>query len=291
MNKFGLQFEGKLIIQGKITCITGLHIGASDQPYEIGGMDNPVIRDPLTDMPYIPGSSLKGKIRSLLEWSHKHEDGQTCVDWSLKEGKGQKCEPCKCGECDVCIVFGTSVDREAGKSSEPEKGKEGFNGPTRLTVRDAFLPEDLREGDIEVEEVEKMIEVKAENAIDRLTSAANPRTMERVSAGTEFVFDMIFDIYHEEDKQERIGLLFNGLRLLEDSSLGGGGTRGSGHVKLGITSIVYRDWNYYMKNGQEKHVVDALRSIDDVLKLDWTKELGGAEAPVQSAGTGYHENI
>ena len=55
-------------LEGTITLKTGLHIGAGDTEMRIGGTDNPVVKNPLDNRPYIPGSSLKGKIRSLLEW-------------------------------------------------------------------------------------------------------------------------------------------------------------------------------------------------------------------------------
>lgn len=62
-------FQGKFIISGILECVTGTRIGGTQEKFEIGGIDNPVIKDPLTDLPYIPGSSLKGKLRHLLEWA------------------------------------------------------------------------------------------------------------------------------------------------------------------------------------------------------------------------------
>src|SRR3989338_11494456 len=55
-------------ITGIMQCVSGLRIGGSKDTIEIGGMDNPIIRNPLDKFPYIPGSSIKGKMRSLLEW-------------------------------------------------------------------------------------------------------------------------------------------------------------------------------------------------------------------------------
>ncbi|WP_297499767.1 type III-A CRISPR-associated RAMP protein Csm3, partial [Thermococcus sp.] len=60
-------FYGKVVIRGRIKALTGLHIGSQRDVSEIGGIDNPVIKDPHTGLPYIPGSSLKGKLRSLFE--------------------------------------------------------------------------------------------------------------------------------------------------------------------------------------------------------------------------------
>ena len=65
-------------ITATIEIVTGLHIGGNNDEIKIGGIDNPVIKNPLTNEPYIPGSSLKGKIRSLIEWQFNAmtEDGK-----------------------------------------------------------------------------------------------------------------------------------------------------------------------------------------------------------------------
>ena len=105
-------------ITGKILLRTGLHIGGGSETIQIGGMDNPIIKSPLNDYPYIPGSSLKGKMRSLLEWKYdKSPDGN----------------PCKCSQCDICKIFGTSGSEESTL------------GPTRIIVRDAHLTEKSRD--------------------------------------------------------------------------------------------------------------------------------------------------
>ncbi|KAF5430047.1 CRISPR-associated protein Csm3 [Candidatus Methanomarinus sp.] len=93
-----IQFQGNLVITGKILCETGLHIGGVSESIEIGGLENIVIRDPKTGLPFIPGSSLKGKMRSLLELSDKD------ASRNIIENKG---EPCKCGKCAPCKIFGT----------------------------------------------------------------------------------------------------------------------------------------------------------------------------------------
>lgn len=114
-----MKLSGIKKINGKIEVVTGLHIGASNENIEIGGLDNPVIKDPLpgSNAPYIPGSSLKGKLRSLYE---------------IKEGRFSKDgKPCDCAKCEVCAVFGTSA---ANRPAEL--------GPTRIVVRDARLSEE-----------------------------------------------------------------------------------------------------------------------------------------------------
>src|SRR5574341_2073027 len=112
-------FSGKYIIKTDLRCLTGLHIGGTDEGFEIGGMDNPVIKDPITGYPYIPGSSLKGKMRSLLEWADNKVSIETDNNGKLK-GK-----LCKGGSCDICIVFGCSASTSA-------------NDARRLIVRDSF---------------------------------------------------------------------------------------------------------------------------------------------------------
>jgi len=227
-----LGFQGKYIISGKIHCKTGLHIGGTTEGFEIGGIDNPVIRDPLTELPYIPGSSLKGKLRHLLEWSLGK------VELHPKHGTYTAHF---CGECEACRLFGPSSDDHEVRLR---------SGPTRLTVRDSFPTKDA------VEEWDRRLgegiytEVKTENAINRVTSEANPRSMERVPAGSEFNFQMIVDIYHENDK-ELLKSLFTAMALLEDSSLGGSGSRGHGRVEFRDVEVRFRPVEYYTTGDEE----------------------------------------
>jgi len=196
-------------LTGTIACETGLRIGGSKEDIEIGGMENPIIRHPITDEPYIPGSSLKGKVRSLLEQKY-----------GLVTSRG---EPCGCGECIVCRVFG------------PHKNPRHELGPTRILVRDADLTADSRDR-LERAKEEKSIfyaEVKTENIINRLTGTAeHPRTVERVPAGTEFDFEIAVRIFERDDEAEIMGLIEEGLSLLEQDYLGSSGSRGYGKVKL-----------------------------------------------------------
>ncbi len=141
--------------------MTGLHIGASNETIEIGGLDNPIIKDPLPgkNEPYIPGSSLKGKLRSLIQI----KEGRF-----VNEGR-QKGNPCSCGkkDCPVCPVFGTSA------ANRPDD-----LGPTRIVVRDSHLSEYWQD---KFAKGELPMEVKYENAIDRITGIANPRPIETCS--------------------------------------------------------------------------------------------------------------
>lgn len=264
------KFSGKYIIKADLRCITGLHIGGTDEGFEIGGMDNPVIKDPITGYPYIPGSSLKGKMRSILEWA----------DAKVKFGTDKNGNPtgklCDCGTCDICIVFGCSAATSAKE-------------PTRLTVRDSFpkglfdsngnmLSEDQRTGIIAEWRAnlgEKIYtEVKTENAIDRLTSEANPRPMERVPANSVFEVEMLFDLYKDDDVK-KLKKVFEGMEILEDSSLGGGGSRGSGKVIFENFKIAKRGLKYYTEgsdeapiklNGNIKSARDIFQNFEKIFK-------------------------
>lgn len=276
------KFSGKYIIKANLRCITGLHIGGTDEGFEIGGMDNPVIKDPMTGYPYIPGSSLKGTMRSLLEWTTIRQNNLTCTEYQVEEFENKRkklieeiqsetnenrkreiveklnkmmlsVKPCDCGSCDICVVFGCSAATSAKE-------------PTRLTVRDSF-PQGLFDSNGNRQDEDKMTkgtisdwrrtlgekiytEAKTENAIDRLTSAANPRSMERIPADSVFEVEMIFDLYKDDDVS-RMKKIFEGLVLLEDSSLGGGGSRGSGKVRFEEIQIKKRDLGYYTNRSNE----------------------------------------
>ncbi len=230
----------------------GLHIGGATEGFEIGGVDNPVIRDPLTEWPYIPGSSLKGKLRHLLEWSlgrNEHTGEPHHFTQDHKPTGEPTFKPCSCSRCEACLLFGVTPQ----KGVQPSKEKQGewhVTGPTRLTVRYAFpAPETI---DLWRKYLGEKIytELKTENAIDRVTSEANPRTMERVPAGSEFDFEMVFDVYQDEDKK-LLGSLFSAMHLLENSALGGSGTRGHGKVKFVDLKVIDRSKDYYLCKANE----------------------------------------
>lgn len=207
-------------IKGKILVKTGLHIGAGNDRVEIGGMDNPIIRNPLTREPYIPGSSIKGKMRSLLEW--KLDKINKIEDHSHKIG-----DPCSCGkaDCPICRVFG---------SANNSKGADKSKGPTRIIVRDAVLTNEWSE---KFKQGKALIEEKSENSLNRITAVANPRPIERVVPGVEFEFEIAYRIIDDgdcgkKDKDFFDSVVLEGLRLLQNDYLGGGGTRGNGQIEF-----------------------------------------------------------
>ncbi len=221
-----MKLEKKIFVKGEIVAVTGLHIGGSNQGLAIGGADSPVIRDPLSLVPYIPGSSLKGKMRSLLEKQ---------LDQISKGG------PCDCGDCVICKIFGTSAN----------KAKE----PGRLIVRDAFMSESSKKILEENTNTDMpFTEVKTEATIDRITSEANPRQLERVPAGTSFLFEFVLDIYAGDDDTVLLQYVEQALHLVEDDYLGGSGSRGSGQIRIMWDDIKksYKDREAYEKDNQEK---------------------------------------
>lgn len=224
-----IKLQGRLFIGFEIRVSTGLHIGGSSGGIEIGGMDNPILRDPMTNVPFIPGSSLKGKIRSLLE----KQLGLT-PNRRIGQCKIHVCETQEAySKCPVCQVFGVPA-------------KIDFNLPTRLVVRDILL------SDQSAKELEALpldapyTEVKTEVAIDRITSAANPRPVERVPAGAIFgPGEMVYTMYSCQDngcnmEVGNLSPLFEGMALLEHDYLGGMGSRGSGKVVFTNINIELR---------------------------------------------------
>jgi CRISPR-associated protein Csm3 len=249
-----LQFKGKYLITVDLKCETGLHIGGSSEGLEIGGVDNPVIKDPVTEEPYIPGSSLKGKLRHLMEWSlgkiekHPKHDSYTAHS---------------CGECDPCVIFGVASD----DTKVREKA-----GPSRLTVRDAFLTKEGKDKLVASLGEDLFTEIKIENTLDRVTSDANPRPMERVPRDASFQVEMVFDVYRMEDKA-RLNSLFAAMHLLENSSLGGSGSRGHGKIKFENMRMEFRSVNFY-QNGDEaqkvKNIPSSLKELVSAFdKIDW----------------------
>src|ERR1700720_580781 len=178
-----LKLIGKLLLEGELHCEAGLHVGAGNGWLEIGSSDNPVIKDAF-GRPYIPGSSRRRRLRSLLE-------------------EGSRL---------------TAYDAPLDPESITPQMRENLDG--------------------------ELTEVKSENAVDRITSQANPRTLERAPAGAKFKFRMVMDVLCEEEKP-LVARLAEGLRLLEDDALGGGGSRGNGRVGFAGLNLAWRGKDYY----------------------------------------------
>jgi CRISPR-associated protein Csm3 len=243
-----LQLVGKLILSGDLHCETGLHIGAGKGSLEIGGADNPVVKDAF-GLPYIPGSSLRGKVRSLLENAMGLTTPAELVYLSKRRGQEVRIHQSDRPDDEICLLFG----RSPGRVEKVEGGETGDNraaSPARLTIYDAPLDQESITAQMRENLDDEITEVKSENAIDRITSQANPRTLERVPAGARFKVRMVLDVLCEEDKALAARVI-EGLRLLEDDALGGGGSRGSGRVRFGNLKLIWRNREFYSAGGDE----------------------------------------
>ncbi len=246
-----LKFIGKLILEGEMHCVTGLHIGAGKGSLEIGGADNPVVKDAF-GRPYVPGSSLRGRLRSLLEQATGMAVPSELVFLSKRKGQEVRIHQSDRPGDEVCLLFGRSPGRLEKTTGESLNSSAAT--PARLAVCDAPLDETSISESMRENLDDELTEVKSENAIDRITSQANPRTLERVPAGARFHVRMVLDILCEEDKA-LLSSLMEALRLLEDDSLGGGGSRGSGQIRFSGLGLRWRNREFYAAGGQEAELI------------------------------------
>jgi CRISPR-associated protein Csm3 len=263
-----LKLIGKLILSGDLHCETGLHIGAGKGSLEIGGADNPVVKDAF-GLPYIPGSSLRGRIRSLLENAWGLTSPAELVYLSKRRGQEVRIHQSDRADDEICLLFGRSPGRMERVEGEAIDSKSA--SPARLTIYDSPLDPDSITAQMRENLDDEITEVKSENAIDRITSQANPRTLERVPAGARFRLRLVVDILCDEDKVLPAKVL-EGLRLLEDDALGGGGSRGSGRVRFSNLKITWRDRAFYSDGGDESE----LAAGPDLAQVQTALKSGGA---------------
>ncbi len=250
-----IEFLGNIFLRGKIEVLTGLHIGVSKENLEIGGVDSPVIRDPRTQFPYIPGSSLKGKLRTLLAYhlGKADQDPPKNKDYFDLKSPLQR-------------IFG--IPAEVGGNSD------GF-GPTRLIVRDSHPDKDTELMWKNMDSELMYTEFKPENTINKITSAATPRFLERVVKGSKFNFEIIYGLYTltnvEMQDTEFFKDLILSMKLLEHSTLGGSGSRGYGKISFKleepyiVKKIDYEEATETFKN--------SLKSIDTTFNSATTLRL------------------
>ncbi len=245
-----LKLIGKLILEGEIHCETGLHIGAGKGSLEIGGADNPVVKDS-HGRPYVPGSTLRGRVRALLEQATGMAIPSELVFLSKRKGQEVRIHQSDRPDDEICILFG----RSPGRMEKVGGGEldSNYATPARLSVFDAPLVTESITPQMRETLDDELTEVKSENAIDRITSQANPRTLERVPAGARFRIRMVVDLLCPEDAALPT-LLVQGLRLLEDDTLGGGGSRGSGRVRFGDLKLTWRGKDYYASGAPEREI-------------------------------------
>ena len=222
------QLTGITTIEATLELVSGLRIGAGDSEMRIGGVDNTVMRHPHTQAPYIPGSSLKGKMRSLLEWRSGAVKEAPLGYQDLQNASGAT----QAEVLRILQLFGISGDAKLGKEMEAI-------GPSRLSFWDCNLQADWEK---EIRDNNQMLtEVKSENRINRISGVAeHPRQTERVPAGARFAFRLSLKRL-AGDGDELLNTVLQGLKLLELDSLGGSGSRGYGKVKFVSLAIDGKD--------------------------------------------------
>jgi CRISPR-associated protein Csm3 len=289
------QLIGKIKITSVLKVKTGLHIGGSGDNLDIGGLDKAVIRDPLTNQPYLPGSSIKGKLRSILELFlneplnrvtysggqplYRHEC-DTTESWLLNNSNGANpITHVGASNCPVCRVFGsTGNSKTVLQSSQDPKTVRGHNYPARLIVRDAHMLEASAQKLEAIDTGLYMTEWKFENGLDRITAAANPRQVERVPAGAEFHFEVVYSVemlqlqYLEEDLKN----LMIALAILEDDSLGGHGSRGYGKVEFSQIKFFPRSRTQYQRGEYTKTASFGYGDLEEFFK-----EFGNATSQIR----------
>ena len=249
-----LKLIGKLILEGGLECRTGLHIGAGKGSLEIGGADNPVVKDSF-GLPYVPGSSLRGRLRSLLEQSTGMAVPSELVYVSRRKGQEVRIHQSDRPDDEICLLFGRNPGR-VERVSGGEASESASATPARLTIYDAPLVPESITPQMRENLDDELTEVKSENAVDRITSQANPRTLERVPSGARFHFRLVLDVLCEEDRV-LLARVVEGLRLLEDDSLGGGGSRGSGRVAFSGLKLTWRNRAFYSSGAAEQDLLAA----------------------------------
>ncbi|MGB9840564.1 type III-A CRISPR-associated RAMP protein Csm3 [Thermovenabulum sp.] len=252
--------KGKYIINFDIVAKTGLHIGASNNTMDIGGVDNAVIKDE-KGRPYIPGSSLKGKMRALMEYTEGLVSPENLIYSKESKEEPIRIHMCDKFDCAVCNIFG----RNHGKHKSINGNESVYENvtPTRLMVRDAKLDENSITEEMKDNIDMEWTEVKYENNLDRITSAANPRQTERVPAGAKFKGEMVLNVLNEEGTMY-LKKLIQAMKLLEDDYLGGQGSRGYGKIKFENITISFRDKGYYEEGKEEKKLVEKAKDLSEI---------------------------
>ncbi|MDI6832652.1 MAG: type III-A CRISPR-associated RAMP protein Csm3 [Bacteroidales bacterium] len=228
------KLSGKIIISGEIIVQTGLAIGGNKAGIEIGALDNPVIKTH-KGIPFIPGSSLKGKLRSLLARAAGSDSVESDIEifnLSNDELKNKNIQPIY-KHIAPLFGYGAGEGKIQGNADKTAENRNNRKGEALLKVRDAFIKQ-------ETDGNEKFTEEKMENSIHRVTGVANPRPIERVLPGTVFSLDMYLDVYNNEDALQQLELLDLAFQLLTDDYLGGGGSRGNGKVEFKNFKITYK---------------------------------------------------
>lgn len=273
---------GKVFFRGNIALETGLHIGGSQESMQIGGVDNPVIKDSANNLPYIPGSSLKGKFRSTLEKFGERVKDNRKEKLSFNRNIGtfrnkvfiHCCDDAEYAiNCDVCRIFGSSGDDRSMPKTQKDKAQ---NLPSLLTVRDALLDQRL------IVPSSQFTETKMETGVDRKNMAANPRKLERVLPANKFNFELIYSVeafgrtakdFPEQNLRKDLNNILTCIEIIQSEGLGGNTSRGYGKVGFTFTEFMGRSLNYFDgkhdrqegKANSEFAISEARKQIDKII--------------------------
>lgn len=213
--------------------------------------DNPIVRNARGE-PIIPGSSLKGVMRSNLDVIyHKDKLQKLIEDKPIGYKKRYGALICENKDCWVCRVFGRPAHDE-------------HREPTRLRVEDCLLDRDSVK-ELGLEDAQAVSMVRTENAILRFFGAANPRRSEYIPAGVKFKLRFIYDVYTPEDVEQGLPLVLEALHHVEDSGLGGGRSRGTGRVKFDCLQIFWKSVKHYSTGDRNGELLAG--PVDDVAEL------------------------
>jgi CRISPR-associated protein Csm3 len=203
-------------VKGTLTLLSGLHIGGGSSVISL--RENPVVYNSRGE-PFIPGSSLKGKLRFLLESASgllRVSKGRPLTVEMFNNTSLSESELAQ-GKL-LLSLFGSRWSEASGQGGE-------YLGPARALFRDARL----QKSDL------PLIEVKAEGSVNRARGTIErTRSIERVPEGHIFSFAVGLRIYEGDNEEDLSRLLLKGLRLLEHDALGGHGSRGYGRVQCGV---------------------------------------------------------
>lgn len=227
-----LKLQRIVELKGTLVLESNLHIGSGNLEMHIGGTDNPIIKHPHSQEPYIPGSSIKGKIRSLLEL----KTGVAALAYNNDNKSGGIADfktYLKSNNEDVASIlkiFGFSASDKSSSTDEELKARE--LGPTRASFADSYLNKEWKNQAIE--NLWPLAVEKQETAIDRISGTAKHNSLrqtEMVPAGTKFDFRITFKIFHDSDNK-LLDLLKEGIELLQQDAIGGYGSRGYGRIRI-----------------------------------------------------------
>ncbi len=276
---------GKVFFKGSIILRTGLHVGGSQESMQIGGLDLPVIKDSGNNLPYIPGSSLKGKLRSTLEkFGERVKDGKKeKLSFNRNIGTYRNkvfihcCDDVRyAASCDVCRVFGSS-----GDDRSMPKGEKAENLPSLLLVRDALLDESL------IGVTSLFTEVKVETGLDRANMSANPRRVERVLPDNKFNFEMVYSVeslglteksqplFPEVNLKKDMENILTCMEIIQSEGIGGYTSRGYGKIEFNFTDFIGRSTRYFKgdpaaqngKSNSEFPIGEARAQIEQILNF------------------------